>query len=72
MKTDAEFEKNIRIIKTARTEKTITNAVKNGFRPLVKAVKPNPEILTKFAIFQNLKTGMLEYAWEICFTYPQK
>ena len=59
MKTDIEDEKTIRVIKTARTEKAINSAVKDGYQPLVEAVKPNPEIITKFAIFQHRKTGKI-------------
>jgi len=48
---------NLRVIQTARNEKDINDAVKKGFRPLVKKVIPSNEIRSKYAVFQNKNTG---------------
>ena len=50
----------LRIIKTARKELAINEAVEKGFWPLVKPVIPSPNIKSKFAVFQNAKTGLIE------------
>lgn len=47
----------MRIIKTARSLAKINAAAQKGLFPLVKPVIPNPEIRSKFAVFQNLETG---------------
>lgn len=52
--------KGLRVIKTARDEKSINKAVKNGFRPIVIKVEPSPEIRSKFSVIQNKKTGEIE------------
>jgi hypothetical protein len=52
----------MRIIKTARTEKAINDAVEQGFRALVKPVIPSPDIRAKFAISQDKATGKIRVA----------
>lgn len=47
----------MRTIKTARTEAKINAGAKSGFFPLMKPVVPNPEIHSKYAVFQNPETG---------------
>ena len=59
--TDKKKEQiELRIIKTARTEQAINEAAEQGFWPLVKPVIPSPDIKSKFAVFQNAKTGLIE------------
>jgi hypothetical protein len=53
----SDSDNTLRRIKTARTEKSINAAAKDGLRPLVKAVKPSDEIKSKIRICQNKKTG---------------
>ena len=48
-----ENSQNLRCIKTARTLDAINIAAESGFFPLVLIVKPNPQITSKFAIFQH-------------------
>ena len=50
----------LRIIKTARTERAINRAAQEGFWPLVKKVERDPEISSKFAVFQHRETGRIE------------
>ena len=47
----------LRVIQTARTEKDINLAARNGFFPLVKKVSPSAEICSKYAVFQNPESG---------------
>jgi hypothetical protein len=54
--------KNLRIIKTARSERKINEAARKGYKPLIKKVPQSPEIQSKFAIWQNQKTGEIELA----------
>jgi hypothetical protein len=51
---------NRRIIRTARTLETINEAARNGFRPLVKPVRPNKDIHRMVAVFQSPETGEIE------------
>jgi hypothetical protein len=60
MKTNATNPNGLRVIKTARTEKAINQAAKEGFRPLVKPVKPSKKIHSKFCVWQNQTTGEIE------------
>jgi hypothetical protein len=56
--TDNETDKpKLRIIKTARSEQAINEAVEQGYWPLVKPVIPSPDIKVKFAVKQNRTTG---------------
>ncbi len=50
---------NLRLIKTARTEAAINEAVLNGFKVIVKPVVSSPEIKSKFAIIRNKATGLI-------------
>ena len=45
------------VIATARTQKAINKAVKNGYYPLVKQVQPSPKIRSKYAVYQHKDTG---------------
>lgn len=54
------MKSNLRIIKTARDKDEINSAANNGLFPLVKVVKPNPEISSKFAIRQDKNNGTIE------------
>ncbi len=48
---------SIRTIQTARDEKSINLAARNGFFPLIKKLKPSKKIRSKYAVFQNKDTG---------------
>ena len=47
----------LRVIHTARTERAINKAARDGFFPLVKKVSPSSEIRSKFAVYQNPESG---------------
>ena len=49
--------KNRRVIKTARDLDSINEAAKNGYRPLIKEVKKDPSISSKYTVWQNIVTG---------------
>lgn len=51
-----------RIIKTARNEQAINEAVEQGYWPLVKPVISSPDIKVKFAVSQNKTTGKITVA----------
>lgn len=48
---------NLRIIKTARDIKSINQAAREGFRPLIIKIEPNDKIRSKYSVLQNKKTG---------------
>lgn len=48
---------HLRVIKTARTEKAINRAAREGFRALVKPVIPGEKIHHMVAVFQHQQTG---------------
>ena len=48
---------HLRVIHTARTEKAINKAAREGFRPLVKPVIPGEQIQALVAVFQHKQTG---------------
>lgn len=50
-------DRELRVIRTARTEDEINRAARAGYFPLVKKVSPSPEIRSKFAVYQNAETG---------------
>lgn len=50
-------QKELRIIRTARTEQAINEAVEQGYWPLVKPVVPSPDIKVKYAVKQDKVTG---------------
>lgn len=50
----------LRVIKTARDKESINEAARNGFKPLIKKIIPSDEIRTKYAVFQNRKTGEIQ------------
>jgi len=61
MSFDRDKNQNrLRVIQTARSEETINDAALRGLRPLVKKVDASPEIRSKYAIWQNKKTGEID------------
>ena len=64
-----ENTKKLRVIKTARTEKTINNAALKGFKPLVKKVQKSDKIFSKYAVFQNINTGEIEVVGDYRYNY---
>ncbi len=50
----------LRIIHTARTEKAINNAAREGYRPLVKPVTPGAQIHYMVAVFQHKQTREIQ------------
>ena len=52
--------KGYRVIKTARNLDAINTAIKEGFTPIIKPVKPSKEIQSKYALFQNNETREIE------------
>lgn len=57
------YDKNpygLRIIRTARDKKTINEAVKDKFFPLIKKVQPSKKIARKYAVLQNKITGEIQ------------
>ena len=59
---------SLRTIKTARTAKDINEGAKAGFRPLVKEVKPSPDIRTKVCVLQHKETGRIQLSGDYRFT----
>ena|SRR5699024_8623129 len=55
--TSRKVDRELRVIRTARTEKAINQAARDGYWPLVKKVTPSPEIRSKFAVYQNPDSG---------------
>ncbi len=53
------------MIRTARTEAEINQAVRDGLFPLVKLLSPSPQIKTKFAVFQNTDTGEISVSHDL-------
>jgi hypothetical protein len=62
---------NLRVVKTARTEKAINSAAKEGFRPLVKAVKPDPEIGNTLTVYQHRESGEIKVVGD-CRYHPEE
>ena len=60
----------LRTIKTARDKEAINQAVKEGFRPLIKKVEPSDKIRSKYAIIRNPKTGEIEVVNDIRIDIP--
>lgn len=56
---DGESAAGLRVIQTARSEKAINRAADQGFRPLVRRVQPDPEIRSKFSVWQEQVTGKI-------------
>lgn len=50
----------LRVIETARTKKAINQGVEAGFRPLVRPVKPSPDIHSRFCVWQHRETGKVQ------------
>ncbi|MEJ7611393.1 MAG: hypothetical protein WKF88_09480 [Ferruginibacter sp.] len=57
-------ENGLRTIKTARDEESINLAAINGFMPLLKKVELSDKIRSKYAVFQNKKTGEIEVGYD--------
>ena len=55
---------NLRVIKTARDEKSINEAARNGYKPLVKRLEPSKSIHSKFSVLQCIKTGEIEVIFD--------
>ena len=65
---EREYKNSMRVIKTARTETEINDAVEKGYRPLIKEVIPSDEIRVMYALERDLETGkvsILQDSWEI-------
>ncbi len=56
---NADNKNNLRVIKTGRDVESINEAASKGFWPLIKALKPNPEIQSKLQISQDQETGKI-------------
>ena len=50
-------EADLRVIRTARTEQDINQAARDGYRPLIRLVAPDPAIHSKFCVYQHRTTG---------------
>jgi len=61
--------KELRIIKTGRDREIINNAARNGFKPLIKKVRPSDEIRSKYSVIQNKKTGEIKIIGDLRFSY---
>ena len=57
--------RDLRIIKTARSAEAINLAAKEGFRPLVKPVKPSSAIHNCISVYQHRETGEVEVSGDI-------
>lgn len=55
--TDEKLRREPRVIRTARTEEEINRAARAGYFPLLKKISPSSEIRSKFAIYQDPKSG---------------
>ena len=61
--------KELRIIKTGRDREIINNAARNGFKPIIKKVRPSDEIRSKYSVIQNKKTGEIKIIGDLRFSY---
>ena len=52
-------ETEFKVIKTARSEKAINEAVEQGYKPIIKPVVRSPKISSKFAIIREKATGKI-------------
>lgn len=55
--TQANPTREVRHISTARSLKAMQKGIRQGFRPLIKKIEPNPEIRTKYQVLQHRETG---------------
>lgn len=62
-------DKNLRVIKTARTEKEINDAVKEGYFPLLKKVERDEKIYSRLSVYQNRVTGEIVTFSDLRFLY---
>ena len=49
--------KSLRVIKTARSIEEMNDAVSEGYRPLIRQVKPSKKIHNMIAVYQHNETG---------------
>ena len=52
-----------RVIETARNKDSINEAVKNGFRVIIKKVEPSSQIRSKYMVVQHKKTGYTSWTY---------
>ena len=56
----ANNPRKLRVIVTARTEKTINAGAIEGYRPLVKKVSPDPKIGNTLSVYQHKENGKIK------------
>lgn len=61
-----------RVIRTARTVQKINAAADAGFFPLVKAVKPNPDVHEMVAVMQDPLTGRITLSRDMRTGYGER
>jgi hypothetical protein len=61
--------KSLRVIKTARTLRSINAAAKEGLWPLLKPVDPSPDIGEMVAVFQHRETGEIHLSGDMRVEY---
>ena len=64
-RSPAEDINPLRVIKTARDEKSINQAAAEGFFPLLKRVEPSEKIRSKFAVLQHPQTGAIQVTGDL-------
>ena len=65
---ELKYKQSRRVIKTARSETEINEAVESGYTPLIKQVIPSDKIGVMYSLEKNLQTGeiaILQDSWEI-------
>lgn len=72
MRHNHDNPNNLRVIKTARDEAAINQAAKAGLRPLLRRLKPSRKIRSKFAVYQNRKTGEIEVVGDFRASFPNE
>jgi hypothetical protein len=55
-----DYKRILRVIKTARSKKSINEAAKNGFRLIIKKVEASSLIRSKYSVVQHKKTREIE------------
>jgi hypothetical protein len=69
---DAERNRVLKVIKTARSIEDINAAAKNNYRPLVKKVEPSAKIKEKMAVHQNTETGEVQLCGDLRAMLPER
>ncbi len=64
--------RQLRVIKTARTEDAINAAAREGFRPLIKAVQPGKGIHFQVIVLQHRDTGEIKLEGDNRFSSSRK